>query len=88
MSNHTPHVSSYLRQPDLGAFARSAHGTDGRPVSESDISKRAYERYEARGCVHGYDVQDWTDASRELTVETSGQVTNNSPSMCPSEYPS
>jgi hypothetical protein len=32
----------------------------------SRISLRAYELYEARGCVDGFDVQDWLQAEREI----------------------
>jgi hypothetical protein len=56
-------------------------------ASDIDIAKRAFEKYEARGCVHGFDLQDWTNASRELTAETFGQVTS-SPSLSPSQYAS
>ena len=30
------------------------------------IAARAYERFIARGYQHGYDVEDWLDAEREL----------------------
>ena len=31
-----------------------------------EIERRAYELYLARGKVHGYDQDDWTQAEREL----------------------
>ncbi len=34
------------------------------------IALRAYERFVARGCQHGYDVEDWLGAERELTQRT------------------
>ena len=37
------------------------------PVTNSDIACRAYDRYLARGCEHGYDVEDWLQAERALT---------------------
>jgi hypothetical protein len=40
-----------------------------RPISQvadSDIARRAYELYLARGCEHGHDVDDWVQAEREL----------------------
>lgn len=33
---------------------------------EVDIAKLAYERFEARGSVHGFDQEDWVSAEREL----------------------
>ncbi len=35
-------------------------------VSESDIARRAFELYCARGCQDGHDVDDWLSAEREL----------------------
>jgi DUF2934 family protein len=32
----------------------------------SRISLRACELYEARGCVEGFDMQDWLQAEREI----------------------
>jgi len=87
MSNHTPHLSSHVRQPHRRSSASSADSMEETPVSDIDIAKRAYEKYEARNYAHGFDVQDWTAASSELTGKTLGQVTS-SPSICPSQYPS
>ena len=35
-------------------------------VTGSDIARRAYDLYLARGCEHGHDVDDWLQAEREL----------------------
>ena len=35
-------------------------------VADSDIARRAYDRYLARGCEAGRDVEDWLQAEREL----------------------
>jgi hypothetical protein len=35
-------------------------------VTNSDIARRAYELYLGRGCEDGHDVDDWTQAEREL----------------------
>jgi hypothetical protein len=56
------------------------------PASNADIARRAYEKYEARGHVHGFDWEDWTAASRELTGDTFGHL--SSPSLSPNQYPS
>jgi hypothetical protein len=39
---------------------QSTQGTD------SDIARRAYDLYLARGCEHGHDVDDWLKAERDL----------------------
>ena len=38
------------------------------------IAQRAYQLYEARGYVDGYDVQDWLEAEQEIHAES--HVTN------------
>ena len=40
--------------------------TELATVTDSDIARRAYELYLARDCEHGYDVEDWVQAEREL----------------------
>ncbi|MCI0625926.1 MAG: DUF2934 domain-containing protein [Acidobacteria bacterium] len=30
------------------------------------IARRAYQLYEARGCLDGFDLQDWLQAQREI----------------------
>ena len=87
MSNHTPHLSAHVRHPHDLSSAPSVHSIEVRSASDIDIAKRAYEKYEARGRVHGYDLQDWTAASRELTAETFGHLTL-SPSLSPSMHAS
>jgi len=32
----------------------------------STIAKRAYQLFEQRGCLHGFDLEDWTSAEKEL----------------------
>jgi hypothetical protein len=87
MSNHTPHLSAHVRHPHSSSSAPSADSIDVRSASDIDIAKRAYEKFQARGCVHGFDLQDWANASRELTAETFPQATS-SPSLSPSQYAS
>ena len=33
------------------------------------IQKKAYELYEKRGCVDGYDLEDWIEAERLVMAE-------------------
>ena len=35
-------------------------------VNGADVASRAYDRYLARGCEPGHDVEDWLEAEREL----------------------
>ncbi|MBZ5560446.1 MAG: DUF2934 domain-containing protein [Acidobacteriia bacterium] len=35
-------------------------------MADSEIARRAYDLYLARGCAHGHDVEDWLQAEREL----------------------
>lgn len=36
------------------------------PNSAEAIGHRAYQRFEARGCEHGHDVEDWLVAEADL----------------------
>jgi Protein of unknown function (DUF2934) len=46
--------------PDQGQATRMYR------IDKQEIAKLAYELYEARGRVHGYDVDDWLEAEWEL----------------------
>jgi len=41
----------------------------GISIPRELVEQRAFEKFLARGCVHGFDVQDWLDAEEELTAE-------------------
>jgi hypothetical protein len=49
-----------------------ARRPDAKSVPDAAISKRAYEKFVARGCAHGFDQEDWAAASRELMAEALG----------------
>ena len=38
-------------------------------VPQEKIAQRAYEKWLKRGCTHGRDIQDWTEAEAELRAE-------------------
>lgn len=38
-----------------------------------EIAKVAYDLYEARGCVHGWDLDDWLEAERIVLAGHAGQ---------------
>jgi hypothetical protein len=48
----------------LDALSKQAPGR--RPTRE-DVARRAYEIYLQRGGTHGYDIEDWLTAERELS---------------------
>jgi hypothetical protein len=35
-------------------------------VTADDIARRAYDRYLARGCQDGHDLEDWFQAEQEV----------------------
>lgn len=83
MSHHTSHLVSHLSghvQPQK-APAPTGQPAGARPASHAEIASRAYDKYEARGRVDGFDLDDWIDASHELTGDTSR--TSGSPSLSP-----
>jgi Protein of unknown function (DUF2934) len=84
MSHHTPHLVSLVRHPNDRSAAPVAQRIEVKSALDADIATRAYEKYEARGRVNGFDEQDWTAASRELLAETFGHL--SSPSLSPNEH--
>ncbi len=50
---------------DRATTAAAALGTRKRPTRE-EVARRAYELFVARGGTHGYDIEDWLKAEREL----------------------
>ena len=38
-----------------------------------EIAETAYELYEARGCIHGCDFDDWLEAERIVLARHAGQ---------------
>lgn len=57
-----------LKGPDAKAGKPAeSHYT---PVSAESVSHRAYELWEKRGCVHGYHIEDWLRAEKELAQDS------------------
>ena len=53
------------------ALATAADHSSKSPIrsatmTHSDIAGRAYDFYLARGCEHGYELDDWLRAEQEL----------------------
>jgi hypothetical protein len=54
------------REQEVAEFARNQPQLASTPTSLDEIQQRAYELRLERGCVHGYDLDDWLQAEREL----------------------
>ena len=61
--------SSKRQQPTASLLAAAARPAQTNIVSNESIAKRAYEKYAARGMVHGLDQEDWALANDELLAE-------------------
>jgi hypothetical protein len=77
MSHHPSHLSPQARHPNDLSPASAGQRAEVRSASNADIAKLAYEKYEARGHVHGFDQEDWTAASRELLGKTFGHLSHS-----------
>jgi hypothetical protein len=77
MSHHPSHLSPQARHPNGHSPASAGQRAEVRSASDADIAKLAYEKYEARGHVDGFDREDWTAASRELLGETFGHLSHS-----------
>ncbi|MGH7905392.1 MAG: DUF2934 domain-containing protein, partial [Candidatus Binataceae bacterium] len=53
---------------NLAVLASNGSATNGvkHLISREEIARRAYELFDQRGRGHGYDVEDWLRAEREL----------------------
>ena len=61
--------SKRQNNPSVTASDRAPKDSRGSAaLDESDIARRAYDLYQARGGEHGHDVADWLQAERELRV--------------------
>jgi hypothetical protein len=57
---------SQRRQPN--ALVTAPATEQPLDVTDIEIARRAYELYEQRGCTHGYDIDDWLLAERDLRL--------------------
>jgi hypothetical protein len=71
----TSRSKQVIQMPEPGTAAATATATASEPrkiaapVSidlQGEIRRRAYELYEERGRVHGFEQQDWAQAEREI----------------------
>ena len=56
-------------QPQDPTFAEEMTRRNTEALQE-EIARRAYELYEARGYVKGFDVQDWLQAEQDIVGST------------------
>jgi hypothetical protein len=52
-------------QPQDPTFAEEMTRRNTEALND-EIARRAYELYEARGCVDGFDVEDWLQAEQDI----------------------
>ena len=52
-------------EPQDPTFAEEMTRKNTEALNE-EIARRAYELYEARGCVDGFDVEDWLQAEQNI----------------------
>lgn len=71
MSHHESHLSPQTQRPIAASSGTSYQRIDAA-VSESEVAKLAFAKFEARGCAHGFDKEDWEAASRELLAKGRG----------------
>jgi Protein of unknown function (DUF2934) len=70
MNNQTPNVPDETEFSDTDLLRRR-------------IAGRAYQLYEARGRVDGFDLQDWLQAEREILGESSSPKKPQQPAVKP-----
>lgn len=70
---HVHHRKHRLAQPSSISFdlpTPEFHFTTPIIPLEA-IARRAYAKWEARGCEHGHDLEDWLEAEIELLARVS-----------------
>jgi hypothetical protein len=73
MSQHAFHESVQHRRPNGLSSVAVSQRVYADAVSNEAIAKRAYEKFTARGHVHGFDREDWAEAREELIAEEFGE---------------
>jgi HSP20 family molecular chaperone IbpA len=61
-------------QPAIFKLTASPAFVERRRQVSAEIARRAYELFEARGCVHGHDREDWFHAESELLTPIPARV--------------
>src|SRR5262245_19359256 len=77
--NNRPTKKQVISMPEAGTHTSELSSSLDKKHSvvpidlESEIRRRAYELYEQRGCVAGFDRDDWLVAEREVRARYSRQ---------------
>lgn len=61
-------VSSSIDKKKTEPSERYTLGKHSKLMTQQ-ISERAYHAWLKRGCTHGFDVEDWLEAEKELLTE-------------------
>ena len=69
MSKHPAQPSSPRPSSKRTSSSPAVKQVDTTSPSEQAIAERAYQKFLARGCVHGSDLDDWNSAQQELAAE-------------------
>ena len=56
-------------QPQDPTFAEEMTRRNTEALQD-EIARRAYELYKARGCVDGFDIEDWLQAEQDIVGST------------------
>ncbi|MEO8215335.1 MAG: DUF2934 domain-containing protein [Myxococcales bacterium] len=73
MSKSTSQTHSPPRPAGEPSPAPAQNIDKGMSVPDEAIARRAYEKFLARGCAHGFDHEDWFAAKQELITEAFAQ---------------
>jgi len=70
MSQRSFRSSSKSRSHERSTTALTSKSVvESPPIPAEAIARRAYEKFMARGCQHGFDQEDWLAAEQELIAE-------------------
>ncbi len=70
MSQTSFQSSSKSRSPERSTTVTASKSVvESPPIPAEPIARRAYEKFLARGCQHGFDQEDWLAAEQELIAE-------------------
>ena len=80
-STSTPATGKTAQPAPVAKQAQTTQATPApsgtaKPACEH-VAQRAYEKWMKRGCVHGFDVQDWAEAEQEVMAEQSRSTSSS-----------
>jgi hypothetical protein len=68
MAKSTRSTTTTDKKPaSMRRSSKTAPKVNDGAVDRDAIARRAYEIFQARGGEHGYEIEDWLQAERELT---------------------